>query len=276
MDGRFREVVMLRSFSSLWTSPPLDLPSRIERFIDPARDLVGRGEARYIFFRVDDVAVPGKQFVRLMELFTRYRVPLSLAVVPAWLTGSRWESLKGLTGKNPSLSSLWCWHQHGWRHLNHEVEGKKQEFGGSRSPSQIREDLVRGRHRLEIHMGEDFYPVFTAPWNRCSSITLELLKELGYHAVSRSKGSLPPAPEGLPDFQVNVDLHTRKEVDAEEGWDGLFAELKGALLSGLCGIMIHHRRMNDVAFDFLEVLLQKLSRHEGLRIVNFKDLVAMP
>lgn len=264
---------MLCSLSPLWTSPCSNLASRIEHCIDLARDLVGRGRAGYVFFRADDVAVPGKQFVRLMDLFTRYRTPLSLGVVPVWLTGGRWEHLKGLTGKDPSL---WCWHQHGWRHLNHEAEGKKQEFGGSRSPSQIRADLLRGRHRLEMHMGEEFYPVFTAPWNRCSSITLALLKELRYHAVSRSQGSLPPAPEGLPDFQVNVDLHTRKELAPEEGWDGLFAELKGALSSGWCGIMIHHRRMNDVAFHFLEVFLQKLSRHEGLRIVHFKDLVATP
>ena len=272
MDGRFREVVMPRSFSSLWTSLPLDLASRIERCIDSARDLAGRGVTGYIFFRADDVAVPGKQFFRLMQLFTRYRVSLSLAVVPGWLTGSRWEHLKALTRKD---RSLWCWHQHGWQHLNHEVEGKKQEFGESRSPSQIREDLVRGRNRLEMHMGEDFYPVFTAPWNHCSSITLELLVELGYHAVSRDQGSLPPPPEGLPDFQVNVDLHTRKELDAEEGWDSLFAELKGGLLGGLCGIMIHHQRMNDAAFAFLEVILQKLSRHQGLRIVHFKDLVGL-
>ncbi len=270
MDGGFWEVVMPHSFSSLWTAPPLDMASRIERCIDSARDLAGGGGAGYIFFRADDVAVPGKQFVRLMELFTRYRVPLSLAVVPVWLTGSRWEQLKGLSRKDPSL---WCWHQHGWRHLNHEVEGKKQEFGGSRSPLQIREDLLRGRHRLEMHMGEEFYPVFTAPWNRCSRVTLELLKELGYYAVSRSQGSLPPLPEGLLDFQVNVDLHTRKELDAEESWKGVFAELKNALLGGSCGIMIHHRRMNDAAFAFLDILFQKLSQHQGLRIVNFKGLV---
>jgi hypothetical protein len=124
-------------------------------------------------------------------------------------------------------------------------------------------------------MGKDFYPVFTVPWNRCNSITLELLKELGYHAVSRSQGSLPPPPEGLPDFQVNVDLHTRKELDYEEGWSALFAELRGALLSGLCGIMIHHQRMNDAAFAFLEVLLQTLSRHQDLDIVHFKDMVGL-
>ena len=49
-----------------------------------------------------------------------------------------------------------------------------------------------------------------------------------------------------------------------------------ALLRGFCGIMIHHQRMNDAAFAFLEVLLQQLSRHQSLHIVQFKDLVGVP
>lgn len=273
MDGALKEVVVPRSVSSLWLSPPLDLASRIERCIDSAGDLACARGTGYLFFRADDVAVPGKPFARLMELFMRHGVPLSLAVVPSWLTGARWQELKELAEKSPSL---WCWHQHGWRHLNHEMHGKRQEFGPSRSPSRIREDLLRGRHRLEVHMEQDFYPVFTPPWNRCDLNTLKLLKELGYHAVSRAQASLPPTPEGLPDFPVNVDLHTRKEANPAVDWDDLFSDLGHAVASGLCGIMIHHQRMNDVAFDFLDLLLQKLSHHQSLRIVHFKDLDAVP
>jgi hypothetical protein len=70
---------MSRSLSSLWTAPPLDLASRIERCLDSARDPADGGVTGYIFFRADDVGIPGRQLVRLMELFTRYRVPLSLA-----------------------------------------------------------------------------------------------------------------------------------------------------------------------------------------------------
>jgi len=237
VDGAFKEVVVPRLVSSLWLSPPLDLTSKIERSIDSAHDLASARGTGYIFFRADDVAAPGIPFARLMELFTRYSVPLSLAVVPAWLTGPRWQELKELAHRAPSL---WCWHQHGWRHINHEVQGEKQEFGPSRSPSRIREDLIRGRHRLEVYMEQDFYPVFTPPWNRCDLTTLKLLKGLGYHAVSRAHASLPPTPEGLPDFPVNVDLHTRKEANPVVDWDHLFAELSHAVASGLCGIMIHH------------------------------------
>jgi hypothetical protein len=121
-------------------------------------------------------------------------------------------------------------------------------------------------------LGKHFYPVFTPPWNRCDQKTLTVLKEMGYAAISRSRGSRPPSVAGLPSFDVNVDLHTRKERAAADGWDNLFDELQLAISSGRCGIMIHHQRMNDAAFDFLEILLGVLTRCRTLKLVHFKDL----
>ena len=262
---------MSHSISHIWLSPPKDLVSRVRNCIDSALDESEKREG-IVFFRADDVAVPGKRFARLIDLFIRHRTPLSLGVVPAWLSGPRWKYLKGFDRKG---SGLWCWHQHGWRHQNHEINGKKQEFGPIRTELQIERDLVRGRRRLESQMGKDFYPVFTPPWNRCSLSTLILLKELGYHAVSRSTGSRPLTPDQLPDFQVNVDLHTRKEQRPHAGWDGLFEDLKGALRGGFCGIMLHHQRMNEAAFAFLEVLLETFSRCMDISLVHFGDLVLL-
>lgn len=261
---------MQSNVSSIWRYSPSDLVSRIERVIDSAFQESADPGSRQVFFRADDVAVPGKRFVQMMELFSRYRVPLSLAVVPARLTRVRWRYLKSFEKKNPSR---WCWHQHGWRHVNHEIEGKKQEFGTVRAPFEIRQDLMRGKQRLTDLMGEAFFPVFTPPWNRCSVHTLQLLRELGFAAVSRSRGSKPPSLKNLPDFFVNVDLHTRKETDPAAGRNNLLKEFKQAAGSGCCGIMIHHQMMNESAFDFLEALLKMLVKRKGLSIVHFRDLV---
>ncbi len=133
---------MQRNVSALWRRLPSDLNTRIEKCIRSGGEKAeGRGGG-YLFFRADDVAVPGRQFSRMMDLFSTYGVPLSLAVVPAMLTRKRWQYLKGFEKKNPSR---WCWHQHGWRHVNHETEGKKQEFGGARTISEIQRDLVGGK-----------------------------------------------------------------------------------------------------------------------------------
>ena len=261
---------MQNEVSPIWRSFPADLVDRTERCIHIASERLENKGLGYIFFRADDVAAPGRNFARLMDIFRRQRVPLCLAVVPVWLTGRRWQYLKGLGAKE---SALWCWHQHGWRHVNHEIDGKKQEFGASRSRSDIKRDLVQGKRRLEDLMEAEFYPVFTPPWNRCSLSTLQLLQDLGYAAVSRSRDSQPKVPGQLSEFLVNVDLHTRKERDPAIGWRNLFNELQQALQSDYCGIMIHHQRMNDGAFDYLEVLLKAMVRHKALELLHFRDMV---
>ena len=255
---------------AIWRRLPSDLDSRIDKCIRSGCENAGPPGKVDLFFRADDVGVPGMQFARMMGLFAKYGVPLSLAVVPAWLTPDRWQYLNGFEKSNPSR---WCWYQHGWRHVNHEAEGKKQEFGDGRSLSEIKRDLIRGKDRLELLMAEAFYPVFTPPWNRCSAKALQVLKDLGYAAVSRSRGSMPLSPGGLPDFYVSVDLHTRKERSAAVGWHNLMREFEQAIASCYCGIMIHHQVMNDAAFDFLEILLKALLNSPKIQLVNFKDLV---
>jgi hypothetical protein len=270
LDRQEFEKFMKPFISPIWRQPPSDIAARIEASIkDVCAHFENTGPG-YVYFRADDVAVPGRQFYRMMDLFSNYRVPLSLAIVPAWLTSERWNALQkiGLLS-----SSLWCWHQHGWRHLNHETEGRNQEFGSGRLFSEIKDDLLKGRQRLENILGNHFYPVFTPPWNRCNLETLELLKKYRYLAVSRNFGALPPPPEKLPDLCVDVDLHTRKDKDPVSGWDRLFKSLKKDLSSGRCGIVLHHQKMNAAAFYFLDILLKTLKQSKKIVLVNFKDLL---
>ena len=261
---------MQHTVSSIWQRRlPSDIVARTERCVAAGCEQKSqRGEA-LVFFRADDIAAPGNQFSRLLKLFAQYRVPLCLAVVPAWITKPRWLALNYLA--QPAAFS-WCWHQHGWRHINHEVEGKKQEFGPSRSRADLEHDIRRGRQRLENLMGRDFYPVFTPPWNRCDDKTLDVLKDLGFAGISRSRGVGERLPTELPSFDINVDLHTRKEGTPVRGWHNLFVELQQALASGCCGIMIHHQRMNPFAFDFLEVLIRTLAGRKDLKLVDFRGL----
>jgi len=258
---------MTRQASALWHKLPADGVAQLSDCC--ARADGRRSDTTAVFFRADDVAVPGRQLQRLFEIFTRHRAPLGLAVVPAWLTPPRWQALSGMGAARPDL---WCWHQHGWRHRNHEPEGKKQEFGPFRSADALRTDLDRGRRRLNAIMGASFSPLFTPPWNRCSEITLALLQEMGYDAVSRSRGSQPPAPSGLPDHAVDVDLHTDRASSAALGWQRLIAQLEKSLGRPRCGIMIHHQRMNDAAFCFLDTLLGSLRQQRRLHLADMRDL----
>lgn len=256
------------TIAALWRTRRADAAVDLSDHI--AAGLALSAERPKVFFRADDIGVPGAQAVRLLELFARRRTAINLAVVPAWLTRPRWAALRRAAGPD----ALCCWHQHGWRHFNHEPRGKKQEFGPSRTAEAVRRDIQCGRQRLRSILGAAFTPVFTPPWNRCSLTTLEYLRLFGYHAVSRSAGAVPAPIEGLPDLQVNVDLHTRREPNAQKDWGALLQELFQALAGGVCGVMIHHRRMNANAFVFLELLLDLLKGPPQVDIVRFTDIDA--
>ena len=254
---------------SIWRKRPPDLITRTQQCINDACANLGANQPGYIFFRDDDVAAPGRPFAQLMELFDQLRVALNLAVVPAWLTRMRWRSIKP---PGSSADGLWCWHQHGWRHKNYETAGKKQEFGPGRSLAALESEIVRGRRRLESLIGDNFFPVFTPPWNRCDRRTLQLLQKHDYIAVSRSQNPNNSNLKDLPDFCVSVDLHTRKDRNSASGWINFLAELQKGIASGHCGIMIHHNRMNAAAFEYLEILLKMIVARKGLQVVHFRDL----
>ena len=251
------------------------LPEDIEQQLSVAveKGLSSRRSSEHaaaLFFRADDIGVPSAGFTRLIELFQKYETPLCLAVVPSWLTKSRLAQLQTVSGKSPSL---WCWHQHGRLHRNYEQEGKKQEYGPARPKEIIYHDLKKGKERLELLLRDDFAPFFTPPWNRCCKDALISLKELGFKAVSRSDGAKPAAKDILPDISVNVDLHTRKQGQPDRQLNGLLKELEQSLSTGLSGVMIHHQRMHDNDFIFLDILLSVLRQQDTIQPVTFSQLL---
>jgi len=224
-----------------------------------------------VFFRADDIGVPSKNYTRMMTLFLKYQTPLCLAVVPSWMTQQRWEAMQDFIKKG---ADLFCWHMHGFRHMNHETEGKKQEFGPARSSQELLDELSHGQARLQSILGQMLTPIFTPPWNRCSLETMIILKKIGFKGISRSHGnSPPPPPGGIEDFPIHVDLHTRKEKKAEDGWQKMQAEFITGMKSSACGIMIHHMRMNDQAFIFLEYLLAQISKNKQIKTMTYKNLI---
>lgn len=224
-----------------------------------------------VFFRADDIGIPSQQFSQLIASFKKHKMPLCLATVPTWLNPRRLKDLQQLTGNS---KAQWCWHQHGYVHRNFERVGKNQEFGPARTYSEVNSSLEKGKNRLNLLLGTLNQPVFTPPWNRCSVETLQSLQDLNFKAISRSRGAKPHTKEAFPDFQVNVDLHTRKELNPNDGVQNLLDELEENLASGRCGIMLHHQRMNDRAVHLLDTLLACLQKQAGLSFVHFGDLLS--
>lgn len=261
---------MKNKHCSLYDKEITDLNNLLATTIEQSLDSTQQIETT-LFFRADDVGIPSKNFSQLISIFQKYSAPLCLATVPTWLTETRVAQLQKDTGKN---NSLFCWHQHGWLHKNYENVGKKHEFGTSRQKEIIKQNLSHGKERLQQILGDEFAPFFTPPWNRCSQDTIDSLIELNFKALSRSRGAQPKTPDILPDIQVNVDLHTRKEEFQEDAVAMILQELKLALSVGQAGIMLHHQRMNDLSFVFLETLLSLLSSHKNIHAKHFGNILS--
>lgn len=255
--------------SQIYKLVPGTALKRIEETISSALSDAPADAVIPTFLRADDIGVISKNFFDLLTIFKNHTMPLCLAVVPTWLTQSRWDTIQAYT--DTSLP-IWCWHQHGWKHSNHETAGKKYEFGPSRSDKSIRTDLERGRKKLESLIGTDFSPFFTPPWNRCSERTHKILIQLQFRGISRSRGEQKnPAP--LPDCYINVDLHTRKEIEPAASLDGLCNECGQAIRDGRMGIMLHHQRMNNNAFTVLDGLLEIINKEPRLQPTDFNFIL---
>ena len=253
--------------SSLWqTELPGNLDQRLQELFNAAKQ---QSQPVRIFFRADDIGLIDNNFIQMMQLFADFDMPLCLALVPQWLSADNWQQIRSLVNKE----SLFCWHQHGFNHINHEAVGKKCEFGENRPIKAIRHDILAGKTKLEQLLADSFLPAFTPPWNRCSKAAMQVLQELDFAAVSRSINVQPQAPAGLPDLAINIDLHTRKETDPKQAMDNLMTECKTALESGCMGFMLHHQRMNATAFIFLEHLFKAIQTGKDLVPCTFRELL---
>jgi hypothetical protein len=202
-----------------------------------------------VFFRDDDAGWEDARLLALCDLFGALGLPLDLAVIPAALHD-------GLARELHSRDWLGL-HQHGYAHANHEREGRKCEFGPSRSYDQQRHDIAAGHDALAEHGIET--TLFTPPWNRCTADTGRALLELGFTALSREHRADPLGLDGLLEVPVHLDFARLAPEELDSRFAALVAE------GGPIGVMFHHAVMEREDFDRATELLRALRRHANVR-----------
>ncbi len=221
-----------------------------------------------VFFRDDDVDEDEPTLRRLLDLFAQKNVPVILGVIPAKLTN---ECVELLAQFSSSIELV----QHGWQHVNHELTGRKCEFGSRRSVEEQRADIARGQARMHEAFGERWFPAFIPPWNRCTTDTYRILDELGFRVLSQlHKDSSAITGFSFREISVTLDLFRWQDGATLKPQ----AELLQAIAAQLAqpqpiGIMLHHKVMRDDAFLFLEQLLEVLQQAATVRFHTFESLV---
>jgi hypothetical protein len=214
-----------------------------------------------IFFRDDDAGWAGSRLNALLDVFAQENCPVDLAVIPAALG----DDLACTITRRRESQRIGV-HQHGYRHANHETEGRKCEFGPVR-PAQVQHaDLVSGMRRVQDAFGAHADPIFTPPWNRCTQDTVRCLAELGFKALSRDHGAAPLAPEPLTSIPVHVCWTKAMNGHLSEA----FAK------ESFAGVMLHHATMDEESLGELRGFLRMLRGHPNARLTAMGTLIAPP
>jgi hypothetical protein len=222
------------------------------------------------FFRNDDAGWEDARLFELVYLFARHNVPIDLAVIPRSISTSTAARLRNLAERFPDKLSL---HQHGYAHLNHELNGRKCEFGETRSRDLQLADINHGKELLRDLFGPITAPIFTPPWNRCTSATADCLREASFTLLSRDITASPLNARGLMELPIAVDWFAKRKgirLAPNELADSLGA---AAQRHGPVGLMLHHALMDEDDCARLGELLQLVSSHPQARCVLMRDLI---
>jgi predicted glycosyltransferase len=227
----------------------------------------------HIFLRDDDVDEDEDSLKQLLDLALARGVPMNLEIIPGRLTAAGTAVLKNTLRADHALLSL---NQHGWMHSNHEPEGRKCEFGPSRSFTQQLTDIAQGKAILESTFEELFYPAFTPPWNRCTTDTYRALEELGFQVLSKDRGKDRLDEYRFTEISTTLDLYSWKEGARMKSPDDIVHALIGQLEAlPLVGLLLHHKVMTRDAFRFLDQILCELTHHSVVRFHTFRTVLPL-
>jgi hypothetical protein len=214
------------------------------RWLDPVAEALDAAPAPVaVFFRDDDAGWRDDRLRALLDRFSARGLPLDVAAIPQAL-GPRMA--RELVARGVPV------HQHGLAHVNHEGDGRKHEFGPSRSRAAQRRDIEAGRALLAERLDGVVEPIFTPPWNRCTRDTGLCLAELGFALLSREARAEPLGVPGLRELPVSLD------------WSRLPPDELAARFAAArppVGVMFHHAEMDDAELERADQLLALLAGH---------------
>ncbi|AMK79402.1 MULTISPECIES: hypothetical protein [Methylomonas] len=216
-----------------------------------------------IFFRDDDAGWDDSRLFELLDCFQACEVPIDLAMIPQATTEKLVEALLARWQTKPAMLGL---HQHGFSHDNHEVQGRKCEFGESRSGDRQYQDLHTGKLQLEQWLGPVLDGIFTPPWNRCSQATADSLVKLGFQALSRNRCAALLNTGTLREIPVAIDWCGIR-VKSAQPWLALGQAITDVLQQehpDPLGIMLHHAVMDSDDLDRLQALLRLFREHPNV------------
>ena len=227
-------------------------------WLDPVRAALDASvEPVECFFRDDDAGRDDDGLCRLLDRSRANGVHIDVAVIPVEL-GARLAKLL----RDQAASGLVHLHQHGFRHVNHEHNGRKYEFGPSRSHDQQLADIAEGRALMDDQLQPYVDPIFTPPWNRCTEDTAAALVNLGFRVLSCDKTAESFNRDDLVEVPVTVDwFATNKGEALTRDQIGQKIAQQVTEASRRVGVMLHHAVTDLDNLAMVDELLALVAGH---------------
>jgi hypothetical protein len=236
-----------------------------------AAALDGRRTSLPLFFRDDEAGWADDRLVRLLPLFEDRGLPIDVAAIPAAVS----VKLAAQLSHRARVSSLVGVHQHGFAHQNHEAGPRRCEFGPSRDAGTQFADIRAGRQRLLAFFGGQLDPLFTAPWNRCTTATGLALMRAGIVGLSRDRLAEHLAVPGLIECPIHIDWSTRPRHKGGLAAWALRCARAIADAETPFGILVHHLVTDEEEREQLGGLLNLLGNHDQVRPITMRLAVGI-
>ncbi len=246
--------------------------------------------ASILIFRLDDyrAAIPSDVDrlsidIRILDLFSRYEIPLTLAVIPLAQTGqggSDVSAYRPITKDRERIRLITETFKaadieialHGLRHERNNVgrsEWRKRPYLDQLA------DLTIGKQMLEESFGRPV-TTFVPPWNSLEWNTIIALEQLSFTCLSSSPSLIPGNPFG----RLNTSLTL---LPATTSLPTVKAAIKNARTKGYpCCIVVYFNgfvfcevsgsdRLSEQKFEELTSLLEYVKSCRGLDILTLQS-----
>lgn len=191
-----------------------------------------------IWIRCDDVGKKNDKFSRLNNLFIHYNTKAYYAVVPDFLC----EQTINEIDKNKNVRII----QHGVSHTNNRANNMLELVDNNIIVSQC---IEKGKQLQQV-FGDKYCQILCPPWNKLEAGASYKLKN-HYRGLSCYKNH-------SSEFDININA-TLDIIDwatcSYRGHEVVFEKIQQQANSGLIGLCLHHSKMNDDAFSFVEFVV---------------------
>lgn len=222
-----------------------------------------------LWWRDDDLINNSVKFNNLVDISGNYGVPVLISIIP------------GLTSDSLDIhhcdEELIYFCQHGWKHINHELDGElKSEFGSTRETSVVLDEIISGQMKLTYLLGERRLPVFVPPWNTFGDKHLNILKDRGFTGLSTH--NIRKSPFAIGDIRIantHIDIlrwhaHANPSMIPLENIIEKITDLvRRQRIHPLpdpepIGLLSHHRAMDKDSWLMIDELFSVLASISGI------------